>query len=82
VVVKLGASGCLAVGPDGSELAAPAPVATVADTTGAGDAFNAGLVHALGVGESWRDALLSATRFATRMVSRPSDERHVGAMRR
>ena len=47
VVVKLGPRGCLAVGPDGTEIAVPAPAVTVADTTGAGDAFNAGLVHAL-----------------------------------
>ena len=48
VVVKLGARGCLAVGPDGAELSASAPaVAVAADTTGAGDAFNAGLVTAL-----------------------------------
>src|SRR3954468_2995427 len=46
VVVKLGARGCLAVGPDGAELTVPAPRVEVADSTGAGDAFNAGLVAA------------------------------------
>jgi len=81
VVVKLGPSGCLAVGPDGSEIAVPAPATTVADTTGAGDAFNAGLVHALACGESWRDALATATRFATTIISRPSAERYMVAMR-
>lgn len=81
VVVKRGASGCLAVGPGGSELAAAAPVTTVADTTGAGDAFNAGLVHALARGESWRDALATATRFATRIISRPSAERYLMAVK-
>ena len=81
VVVKLGPSGCLAVGPDGSEIAVPAPATTAADTTGAGDAFNAGLVHALARGESWRGALTAATRFATTIVSRPSDERYMIAMR-
>ena len=51
VVVKLGARGCLAVGPGGAELSASAPaVAVAADTTGAGDAFNAGLVTALSGG--------------------------------
>ena len=76
VVVKLGPSGCLAVGPDGTELAVPAPAVVVADTTGAGDAFNAGLVHALAHGSSWAEALTTATRFATAIISRPSDDRH------
>jgi sugar/nucleoside kinase (ribokinase family) len=76
VVVKLGPRGCLAVGPDETEIAVPAPVVTVSDTTGAGDAFNAGLVHALADGAGWRDALARATRFATAIVSRPSDNRY------
>jgi sugar/nucleoside kinase (ribokinase family) len=76
VVVKLGASGCLAVGPDGAELAVPAPAVNVVDTTGAGDAFNAGLIHALALGSAWSEALTTATRFATGIVSRPSGERY------
>jgi sugar/nucleoside kinase (ribokinase family) len=76
VVVKLGPSGCLAVGPDGSEISVPAPAVTVADTTGAGDAFNAGLVHALALDSAWTDALEAATRFATEIVSRPSAGRY------
>jgi sugar/nucleoside kinase (ribokinase family) len=75
VVVKLGARGCLAVGPDGAELAANAHVVAVADTTGAGDAFNAGLVSALSSGDDWPVALETATRFATEIVSRPSHDR-------
>jgi sugar/nucleoside kinase (ribokinase family) len=76
VVVKLGPRGCFAVGSDGTELAVPAPAVTVADTTGAGDAFNAGLVHALATGASWREALFTATGFATRIISRPSNDRY------
>ncbi len=76
VVVKLGARGCLAVGPDGAEHTATAPAVTVADTTGAGDAFNAGLVHALGGGAGWPAALHQATGFASAIVARPSHERH------
>ena len=76
VVVKLGPRGCLAVGPDGAELAVTAPATTVADTTGAGDAFNAGLVDALARGAGWQEALTAATRFATTIVSRPSNERY------
>jgi sugar/nucleoside kinase (ribokinase family) len=76
VVVKLGPRGCLAVGPDGTEIAVPAPAATVADTTGAGDAFNAGLVDALARGTGWEEALTAATRFASTIISRPSNERY------
>jgi sugar/nucleoside kinase (ribokinase family) len=76
VIVKLGPSGCFAVGPDGSEIAVPAPAVTVADTTGAGDAFNAGLVHALAHGANWPGALTMATEFATTIVARPSNDRY------
>jgi sugar/nucleoside kinase (ribokinase family) len=76
VVVKLGARGCLAVGPEGAELTASAPVVAVAaDTTGAGDAFNAGLVTALQGSGDWTAAVEAATRFATEIVSRPSHDR-------
>jgi sugar/nucleoside kinase (ribokinase family) len=76
VVVKLGPSGCLAVGPEGAEMSVPAPAVTVGDTTGAGDAFNAGLIHALAGGAGWHEALTQATRFATRIISRPSNDRY------
>jgi sugar/nucleoside kinase (ribokinase family) len=76
VVIKLGARGCLAFGPDGAELTAPAPAVPIADSTGAGDAFNAGLVAALSDGKSWPDALTAATSLATAIVSRPSDARY------
>lgn len=76
VVVKLGPRGCLAAGPDGAEIIVPAPIVTVADTTGAGDAFNAGLVQALGRGMSWREALTTATSFATTIIARPSNDRY------
>ena len=76
VVVKLGARGALAVGPEGAELSADAPtVAVAADTTGAGDAFNAGLVTALSGGGDWAAAIEAATRFASEIVTRPSHER-------
>ncbi|HYZ80263.1 MAG TPA: carbohydrate kinase family protein [Solirubrobacteraceae bacterium] len=75
VVGKLGARGCLAVGPGGAELRASAHAVTVADTTGAGDAFNAVLVSALSGGDDWPAALEAATRFATEIVSRPSHDR-------
>ena len=43
----------------------------MADTTGAGDAFNAGLVTALSAGADWPAALTAATRFATEIVEPP-----------
>ncbi len=76
VVVKLGARGCLAVGPGGAELTVTAPATTVADTTGAGDAFNAGLIRALSDEVPWREALEAAVRFASTLISRPSSGRH------
>ncbi len=76
IVVKLGARGCLAVGPDGGEHRAAAPEVDVVDTTGAGDAFNAGLVRALSQAAPWPVALESATRFASAVISRPSQHRH------
>lgn len=76
VVVKLGARGCLAAGPDGALLSEPAPATAAVDTTGAGDTFNAGLVQALAGGASWPEALARATRFASELISRPSNERY------
>jgi sugar/nucleoside kinase (ribokinase family) len=76
VVVKLGARGCLAAGPGGAELTVPAPQVAVADSTGAGDAFNAGLVAALAQGRSWPEGLRAATTLASSIVSRPSDARY------
>jgi argininosuccinate lyase len=81
VVVKLGARGSLAVGPGGAELTVAAPVVAAADTTGAGDAFNAGLIRALADDSPWPDALDAAARFASSVISRPSGDRHRLAQR-
>ncbi|SDJ03906.1 Sugar or nucleoside kinase, ribokinase family [Frankineae bacterium MT45] len=51
VIVKDGAAGAFAVTPDGETLAVPARPATVRDTTGAGDTFNAAFLDA------WLDKL-------------------------
>ncbi len=46
LVVKLGSKGAVAVGPDGRRYRAPAFKVKSVDTTGAGDAFNGGFLHA------------------------------------
>jgi sugar/nucleoside kinase (ribokinase family) len=76
VVVKLGADGCMAFGPHGERLSSPAPAIEPMDTTGAGDAFNAGLVSALASGREWPEALEAATGLASSLLARPSDDRH------
>jgi sugar/nucleoside kinase (ribokinase family) len=76
VVIKLGADGCMAFGPHGGRLASPAPVIETQDTTGAGDAFNAGLIGALAAGRDWPDALSAATQLASSLLARPSNDRH------
>jgi sugar/nucleoside kinase (ribokinase family) len=73
VVIKRGAQGCLALGSHG-KLEAPAPTVKVVDTTGAGDAFVAGLlsiVSRAGPLEALpRAELERAVRFASRVAAR------------
>ena len=76
VVVKLGPRGCLALFRDGAVERVAAPPVKVRDTTGAGDAFNAGLLFALGEGREWPAALSFAVRLASTVVARPSAVRH------
>ncbi|KEY99708.1 2-dehydro-3-deoxygluconokinase [Sphingomonas sp. BHC-A] len=60
VVVKLGAEGCLV---DGTIVAPPARLSVV-DSSGAGDAFNGGYLHARLAGRPPRQAALSGHRLA------------------
>lgn len=76
VVVKLGRAGCLAVGPSDETHRIPAPEVRVVDTTGAGDAFNAGLLFALARDDAWPEALRFASRVASTVISRPSADRY------
>ena len=75
VAVKLGLRGCFAVGPDACELRVPAEAVAVADSTGAGDAFNAGLIAALCDGRPWPQALRAGTALAAQILARPWGER-------
>ncbi len=76
VVVKLGESGCLAASARGEVHRVGAPTVEVVDTTGAGDAFNAGLMRAMSSGEAYPDALRGAVRVASAVVSRSSSGRY------
>lgn len=69
VVVTLGARGVLRVSADGTE-SLPARRVPVRDTTGAGDAFNAGLVAGLAAGGSMAEALDLGQRAAAFCVTR------------
>ncbi|MGH2528756.1 MAG: carbohydrate kinase family protein [Actinomycetota bacterium] len=76
VVVKLGKEGAVGIGPDGTTVRTPAPLVQVADTTGAGDAFNGGLLHAMDLKQGWAEATDFATRVASTVVSRPTGTRY------
>ena len=70
VVVTLGAGGALWT--DGAHVVrAPAAAAGVVDTTGAGDAFAAGLLAARARGEGPAEALAAGCALAGRAVGRP-----------
>lgn len=75
-VVKLGPEGCVATGPDLAVHRATAPTVEVIDTTGAGDAFNAGLMDALAAGEPWEQVLPTASTLASVVISRSSGDRY------
>jgi sugar/nucleoside kinase (ribokinase family) len=76
-------------GPDGARaisretvLEAPAEAVETVDTTGAGDAFAAGLVHALVGGSPMREALELALRFGTEATRWPVSALPAEAVRR
>lgn len=65
VVVKRGSAGAVWAGRDGALLRTPARPAQVTDTTGAGDAFAAGLLSALIDGYELASAMARAVDFGT-----------------
>jgi sugar/nucleoside kinase (ribokinase family) len=70
VVVKLGAEGA-AMHTNGSMLHVPSLATSVVDTTGAGDAFDAGLIDAVLDGADARQTLLRAAACGTLSTRRP-----------
>lgn len=69
-VVTRGPRGAEAFGA-GERVAVPAPAVEVVDSTGAGDVFAAGLVHALALGRPTRSALESAVAWGAETVACP-----------
>lgn len=73
VVVKRGSRGVVGR-QDGRTIERPAhPVLAVADTVGAGDAFNAGYLHAVLQGDSFETALECGNWVASRVVAHTGD---------
>jgi ribokinase len=70
VLITLGEKGAVLRGEVGCAVFPPLADATVVDTTGAGDAFNAGLAVALAEGRSAEDAIRFATAVAGLSVGR------------
>jgi sugar/nucleoside kinase (ribokinase family) len=76
VIVKLGAEGCLAITSSGDLHRITAPSVKRSDTTGAGDAFNAGVLYALARGWEWFESLTFATKVASTVVGNASRARY------
>lgn len=68
VVITRGANGAVALGTDGRVLEVPAPAVETVDSTGAGDAFAAGLVHGLASGLEMPEALVGACAWGAAAV--------------
>jgi sugar/nucleoside kinase (ribokinase family) len=73
VVVTRGPAGALAVERDGRTVAVEAPLAAVADPTGAGDLFVAAYVWADLAGRSLEERLLLAASYASLSLERATD---------
>ena len=69
VVLKLGADGCRVISA-GLDTHVPGLAAEVVDTTGAGDAFDAGFIAAILKGEGLEAACVAANAAGARMVSK------------
>ena len=68
VVVKQGPDGATVAAPDGTMQRMPTTPVAGANTVGAGDTFNAGLLHGLSADLPARDAVALAVRMATEVV--------------
>ena len=75
VVTKLGGRGAVAAHAGAGGTPVPAPRVRTVDTAGAGDSFNAGLLHGLETGRTMPDSLRVALATASLTISRSSDSR-------
>ncbi|MEO7124499.1 MAG: carbohydrate kinase family protein [Nakamurella sp.] len=75
VVVKVGADGAYWIIRDGIPFHVPAPATNVVDTTGAGDALNAGAIVGMRRGLTIEDSVILGVEVASRIVGRPSAQR-------
>lgn len=80
-VLTAGPGGARAIS-RGTVLEAPTDAVATVDTTGAGDAFAAGLVHALVAGQPMSEALCVAVRFGTEATLWPTSALPAVAVRR
>lgn len=78
IVVKRGSRGAVAAGPGGETVGVEGRRVAAVDTTGAGDAFDAGLIGALRDGATFAEAVAFAVRLASAVVARPSADRFPG----
>ncbi len=76
--MKRGSRGAVAAGPGGETVEVEARRVAAVDTTGAGDAFDAGLIAALRDGATFAEAVAFAVRLASAVVARPSADRYPG----
>ncbi|AUX79355.1 carbohydrate kinase family protein [Sinorhizobium fredii] len=75
LIAKLGKEGCAGVGPGGEYFRHATEPVACADTTGAGDSFNAGLLYGLSKGMGWSDAARLGSRVATAVLRKPKEAR-------
>ena len=76
VVVKRGPRGAIARGPGAEAVEVDAPQVEVVDTTGAGDAFDAGMIAGLRERHPVQRSVEFAVRLASAVAARPSSDRY------
>jgi sugar/nucleoside kinase (ribokinase family) len=75
VILKVGADGAWWIPREGDAVHIPAPATHVVDTTGAGDALNAGVIVGLRRGLTIQDSVTLGVHAASRIVGRTSAHR-------
>jgi adenosine kinase len=76
LIITKGEEGSELIGPQGREAIPAAKPRGVQDPTGAGDAFRAGLIKGLTLGQSWATAALMGATLASFAVEQPGTQEH------